>query len=149
MLKDNLLSLKEKVVELLKFKWTRDFEFAGFIYILIVSFGLVRIPLCTLGESFCEVVDSSVTYIVFYLSYFFSIYALYILLKFVVYVFYIAYHCIANRIKSAKNAKVSKPVATRKPTQKKVVKASSKKVSVKKICTCKETSFKKKKIVGV
>lgn len=145
MLKDNLLALKEKFVELLKFKWTRDFEFAGFIYILIVSFGLVRIPLCTLGESFCEVVDSSVTYIVFYLSYFFSIYALYILLKFVVYVFYIAYHCIANRIKSVKNAKVSKPVATRKTTQKKVVKASSKKVSVKKSVPAKKPASRKRK----
>ena len=109
---------------ILKFNWVRDLLFASIVYTLMVSFSIVRMPLCSfLGAHSCSVVNASAFQIVFYLSYFFSLYVLYLFVKFIVYIIYSIYrgiHAMGEKksetktvaIKVAPSAiKAKKPVA--------------------------------------
>ena len=80
------------IKNLLSFNWLRDLLIAGLCYTLMVSFSIVRMPLCSLlNTNYCNAINSVAFSIVFYLSYFFSLYVLYLFVKFIVYVCYMIY----------------------------------------------------------
>ena len=84
---------------ILKFNWIRDLHFASIVYTLMVSFSIVRMPLCSiLNAESCAVVNALVFKVVFYISYFFSLYALYLLVKFFAYVVYGIYRYVVYGI---------------------------------------------------
>ena len=127
------------VKNVLSFNWLRDLLVAGLCYTLMVSFSIVRMPLCSFfGEAYCKAINSAAFSIVFYLSYFFSLYVLYLFIKFIVYICYMIYRGIRTLLNKRKVSKSSKTVvikaAVSTPKSKKpaVVKITKKSKTTKK-----------------
>ena len=119
---------------ILKFNWIRDLLFASIVYTLMVSFSIVRMPLCQLlNIESCAIVNALVFRIVFYISYFFSLYALYLLIKFFAYVVYGIYRAVKHLTEKRTSSKATtKTVSSSTKSKKTVAKKSAKKTKTSK-----------------